>query len=87
MDIPRTEAILLEMWTKVFKTDEISVTDDFFDLGGHSLLAAQLTTDIRETFDIELSLLAFFDHPTISELGEVIHRLEKSKGISAKSVH
>lgn len=75
MSINRIESILMEMWSNMFEKADISVNDDFFDLGGHSLLAAQLVTQIRETFKVEMSLLLFFDNPTITELTKSISEM------------
>ncbi|WP_433959046.1 phosphopantetheine-binding protein [Cytobacillus horneckiae] len=75
MSINRVESILMEMWSNMFEKADISVNDDFFDLGGHSLLAAQLVTQIRETFKVEMSLLLFFDNPTITELAKSISEM------------
>ncbi|NRG43280.1 hypothetical protein HRF87_00710 [Bacillus sp. CRN 9] len=75
MSINRIEGILMEMWSNMFEKADISVNDDFFDLGGHSLLAAQLVTQIRETFKVEMSLLLFFDNPTITELAKSISEM------------
>ncbi|MBN6889312.1 acyl carrier protein [Cytobacillus horneckiae] len=75
MSINRIESILMEMWSNMFEKADISVNDDFFDLGGHSLLAAQLVTQIRETFKVEMSLLLFFDNPTITELAKSISEM------------
>ena len=48
--------------------------DNFFELGGHSLMAAQLVARVEEQFDIELELLAVFDHPTAAGIAAVIER-------------
>ena len=49
-----TEAILLDIWSVVLKSDAIGVKDDFFALGGHSLLATQLLTRMRTAFQIDI---------------------------------
>jgi len=46
--------------------------DDFFALGGHSLSATRVTSRIRECFQIELSILAIFDAPTVAKLSEKV---------------
>ncbi|NES81670.1 MAG: amino acid adenylation domain-containing protein [Moorea sp. SIO2B7] len=50
----------------------ISLEDSFFELGGHSLLATQLMFRIREAFEINLSLRALFDYPSVSDLASAI---------------
>ena len=39
--------------------------DNFFELGGHCLLAARLLSRVRRAFELDLSLQAFFEAPTV----------------------
>ncbi|WP_400161939.1 phosphopantetheine-binding protein [Brevibacillus sp. TJ4] len=71
----KIEQFLVHVWADAFEKQDITVDGDFFDLGGHSLLAAQLVTKIRETLKADLSLLTFFDYPTIKELAEQIGQM------------
>jgi amino acid adenylation domain-containing protein/FkbM family methyltransferase len=63
-----TEARLAEIWAGLLGVERVGVHDSFFDLGGHSLLATQAISRMRETFQAELSLRAFFESPTIASL-------------------
>jgi acyl transferase domain-containing protein len=74
---PRNEVeqALALVWQKLLGIDEIGVHDNFFDLGGHSLLATQLISQLRETFQIELPLRAFFEAATIAQLGVVVEEI------------
>ena len=65
---PRTplEESLAAIWTEVLQQSPIGIEDDFFALGGHSLLATRAIARIRDLFEIELSLQAFFEQPTIA---------------------
>jgi amino acid adenylation domain-containing protein/non-ribosomal peptide synthase protein (TIGR01720 family) len=67
---PRTneEKLLADIWADVLNMEQIGIHDDFFERGGHSLLATQLMSQIRKTFDVELSLRQLFETPTIAEL-------------------
>jgi len=51
------------------------VDDNFFDLGGHSILAIRVLARIKAEFDVELSQAAFFQSPTIAELGALLDTL------------
>jgi acyl carrier protein len=55
--------------------ERVSAKDNFFLLGGHSLLGTQLITKIKESFDVELSLLGLFDHPTLEEMSVEVENL------------
>ncbi len=48
--------------------------DDFLALGGDSMLAALIIARIRDATDAPVSILAFFEHPTVAELGGLIDR-------------
>lgn len=69
---PRTEIErqLVEIWASVLKLEPtaISIKDNFLALGGHSLLATQVTSRIRDTFEVAISLSSLFELATIGEL-------------------
>jgi amino acid adenylation domain-containing protein len=71
---PRTtaEQTLADIFKRVLKVAEVGVFDNFFERGGHSLLATQVVSQIREQFDIELSLRSFFGAPTVAGIGEIV---------------
>jgi len=55
--------------------DDLGSEDDFFQLGGHSLRATRVVAQIRATFQVQLPLAYFFEHPTIVQLAAEIERL------------
>jgi amino acid adenylation domain-containing protein len=69
------EETLAEMFAAITSVQRVGAFDNFFDLGGHSLLATQVVSRVRDTFEIDLSLRAFFDAPTVAELAVVVERL------------
>ncbi|MBW4619344.1 MAG: amino acid adenylation domain-containing protein [Cyanosarcina radialis HA8281-LM2] len=77
---PRTsiEQKLAQIWTQVLGIEQIGVNDNFFDLGGHSLLTAQLLSHIRDTFEVELPLIALFQAPTVAGLAAAITNVQNS---------
>ncbi|WP_062053012.1 hybrid non-ribosomal peptide synthetase/type I polyketide synthase [Aquimarina longa] len=77
---PRNEIefLLVTIWQKLLRIEQVGIHDDFFELGGHSLLATRLVSIIRKELAIEVSIREVFTHITISALGE--HLLAQSKG-------
>jgi amino acid adenylation domain-containing protein/FkbH-like protein len=67
---PRTvqQEEVLAIWRQVLGLENIGIRDNFFELGGHSLLATQVISRMRELFQVELPLAAFFAAPTIEAL-------------------
>lgn len=63
----------------LLNVERVSAKDNFFLLGGHSLLGTQLITKIKESFDVELSLLSLFDHPTLEGMSVEIENLILAK--------
>ncbi len=70
------ETQLVRLWSDVLGVEHVRITDNFLDLGGHSLLATLLLARVRRELDIELSLRAFLEEPTI----EGILRAAESAG-------
>ena len=62
------EKMLLDLWKKTLKIEDISINDNFFDIGGNSLSAINLSTIIMEDLKIEMDIIAIFEYPTIKDL-------------------
>jgi acyl carrier protein len=69
------EEIISSVWHGVLKVENIGIHDRFLDLGGDSLLASQLISELRHRLDIEISLIDFFDAPTIAEQAIIVQEL------------
>jgi non-ribosomal peptide synthetase component F/2-polyprenyl-3-methyl-5-hydroxy-6-metoxy-1,4-benzoquinol methylase/acyl carrier protein len=65
---------------EVLRVDRVGALDDFFDLGGHSLSAVQVISRIRRAFQIELSVQALFESPTVAGLVSVIEKIQHRSG-------
>ena len=74
---PRTpvEKVLAELWCEVLGLTEVSVNQEFLNLGGDSMLATQLLSRIQGWLEIEISLLDFFDAPTIAEQAGIAEKM------------
>jgi amino acid adenylation domain-containing protein len=68
------EEILAHLWTEVMGIDRVGAESDFFELGGHSLLAMRIMARMRDLFQTELPLRAFFDFPTVRGLAAEVER-------------
>ncbi|MEH1828685.1 MAG: amino acid adenylation domain-containing protein [Nostoc sp.] len=68
----QVEELLAHIWAKVLGKEQVGVHDNFFELGGHSLLATQLTSRIRDTFQIDLPVRNLFETPTVEQLAKYI---------------
>jgi acyl carrier protein len=56
------------IFCEVQKIENVGIYDDFFALGGHSLLVTQVVGRINSAFQIDLSIRALFDAPTVNSL-------------------
>ena len=68
------EVRLTEIWEKVLDVRPVSITDNFFEIGGHSLLIMRMISEIRKATGVNLTVLAFFQAPTIAQMASIIHR-------------
>jgi acyl carrier protein len=73
-DAPRdeTEQRIARIWQDALGIDEVGINDNFSRLGGHSLLAIRIVADLRRAFQVDLSIKALFDAPTVAELSSYI---------------
>jgi acyl transferase domain-containing protein len=80
------EERIADVWQELFGIDQIGIHDSFFDLGGHSLLAIQIISRLTAELDIDLSVNAFFDAPTIAQLAEHVHEATQKRQRDAEKV-
>lgn len=74
-----TRSTLARLWANILASPVPSYEDkdDFFRLGGTSLQASLLISQIRRTFDSEVSLLSLYDNSTLGSLTFIV---QKSQG-------
>lgn len=63
---------IMASWKAILGIDQISVFDNYFDLGGDSLLAVNLIDKLMTEFGIHISTSMLIQHPSITELADVI---------------
>ena len=67
---------IAEVWCEVLKREQVDIYSNFFELGGNSLLATQIVGRLNKLLDAKVSLLNFFDEPTIAGLAGMAGRGE-----------
>ncbi len=67
-----TERRIAEIWQTVLGVPTVGAEDNFFNLGGHSLLAARVVTQTRKACQVELSVRALFEQPTLSAFAALV---------------
>jgi amino acid adenylation domain-containing protein len=61
-----TETRIAAIWCDILGLPHVPVDQSFFTLGGTSVLAIQLVARLEQELDIDLTLQAFFEEPTVS---------------------
>jgi acyl carrier protein len=78
------EEILASVWSSILATDSPGVEENFFSAGGDSTLAAQFVARVRDTLAVDISLLAFFDSPTVAELASIVEKAMAEESMTTK---
>jgi acyl carrier protein len=75
------EQVLVKVWADLLGVERVGVHDNFFGLGGHSLLATQVVSQVRNAFEVELSLRTLFENPTVAGLAVQIAQAQATKTV------
>ena len=76
------EEILASIWATLMRTGIPGVKENFFYAGGDSALATQFVARVRDTLSVEVSLLSFFDNPTVAGLASVVEEALATECVS-----
>jgi amino acid adenylation domain-containing protein len=71
---PRTpmEETVAAIWAEVLGRERVGVRDNFFDIGGHSLLGMRVAARIHKQLQLQVTVVAIFDHPTVERLAAAL---------------
>jgi amino acid adenylation domain-containing protein len=74
-----TEKKLAGIWQNILNIKSIGRNDNFFNLGGHSLSAVQLSSRIKDEFQVAVSLKNIFRYNQLKELAVNIEEILKKQ--------
>lgn len=66
------EQWLVSQVKEMLATQNVSITDDFYELGGHSLFATQLSARIQKDFGCHLSMVTIFQAESLKDIADLI---------------
>lgn len=67
-----TQKVIAEVFGEILGTEKIGIHDNFFTLGGHSLMATKAAYRISNRLNVDVSLPALFENPTVAGLSSLI---------------
>src|SRR5262245_21334715 len=68
----RLEHLVTQCWSEVLGSSEIGPDDNFFDVGGTSLQAVKLHLLLQQRLNVEVPILALFQHPSVRGFVEAV---------------
>ena len=82
-----TQELVAGIWMQILGLRQVGIDENFFELGGHSLLATQVTSRVREAFEVELPLRILFEGPTVTSLADKIDEaIRVGKGLQSTPI-
>ncbi|PSL79090.1 non-ribosomal peptide synthetase, partial [Variovorax sp. WS11] len=77
------ESHMARFWREVLGLDQVGRHDNFFELGGHSLALLQVQRRVQAELGAQLPLRAFFENPTLLEIGAALSAARQNTGPQA----
>lgn len=86
--LPETklEIKLSKIWGKFLKENQIYMEDDFYLLGGDSLVATQLTIEINNELNIDISLEIIFKYSLFNEFVKEVEHIINQENIGVSNI-
>ncbi|MGE6593561.1 amino acid adenylation domain-containing protein [Bacillus mycoides] len=82
--VPLTiEEEMVDIWKKEIGLDSVQLDDHFFKIGGHSLLLTKIMGAIQDRFNVQVSLRALFETPTVRGMAK---QVQESKNDSLDEI-
>ncbi|WP_185964339.1 non-ribosomal peptide synthase/polyketide synthase [Aliikangiella marina] len=72
-----TEKTLAKIWQQLLAIKSVGANDSFFMLGGHSLLTLQLSSLIKQQFNLDIPLSNLFQQQVLAEQAKLIENSNK----------
>ena len=66
------ERLLAGIFAELLGVAKVGIHDNFFNLGGHSLLVTRLVSRLRDGLKLSVSIIQFFENPTVAGLAETL---------------
>jgi acyl carrier protein len=79
------QAKIAEHFQALLGIEQVSIDDNFFDLGGHSLSGTQLTAQLRQSFNVDMSVDLLFKAQSPRALAVAISQLLQTAAQSRES--
>ncbi|XP_069130390.1 uncharacterized protein [Argopecten irradians] len=73
-----TEKEVAQIWKQVLQIKDVDIQESFFDQGGHSLLATQLLGNLRDKYQVDITVRDLFIYPTIASISQLIEAKKKN---------
>ena len=71
-EINTMETKILKLWKRILKTDDIDITQNFFDVGGNSLLAIEFISSLKDEENITMNIMTIMQYPNIKSLSKLL---------------
>lgn len=66
------EIEVAKMWSQMLNVEDVGRNDNFFEIGGDSLLATSFVEDLKQKYDIKMSLKEIFNYPELDRISRII---------------